>query len=621
MTWYRFPIAWLGLAMLVSCDGKAPCAADEKQVGFDCVKTYVPLKTRLNSIGYLPDHVKRATLADATGAFSVRRTSDDKVVFTGTTTEPAFSAETQENLSVADFSELTQTGEFVLEVEGSRSAAFRIAPDVYTPVYRALMAGLYGLRCGQAVKLSHGKQTFEHAACHLEDASLVEYGKSSEKQNTVGGWHDAGDYGKYTNNGSFSLGMMLLAWEQFRPALERLPLDIPERGGALPDFLAECRFQLDWLLSMQLADGSVADRVTTTTFDGPVSPEASTNPRNLAPATTVATADFVAVVSRAARVMAEFDAELAASYRAAAERGWAYLLEHRANVVPAADVRSRFTGGYWGDRPDSDRDDRVWAAAELWETTGDASVLAELEDLWRAPKEVEPVDDGGAGGAGGAGEAAGAGGLDGPSAGGAAGDAGSEEAPRPPRVSVEPFWDWQNLGNLGVFTYLLSKREGRDEAFVNALTTSLAASVSTIGSNAHAHKYGRSPDTRYWWGINGIVARSVMNIKVYDALAPDPEHKNLISLQLDHLLGRNYYGRSYVTGLGYNPPLNPHHRPSQADTAREPWPGLLVGGPWSNSSLPAAAWVDESEDYNTNEVAINWNAAMIYAAASLLPGE
>ena len=108
---------------------------------------------------------------------------------------------------------------------------------------------------------------------------------------------------------------------------------------------------------------------------------------------------------------------------------------------------------------------------------------------------------------------------------------------------------------------------------------------------------------------------------MYDALVPDAEHKNLISLQLDHLLGRNYYGRSYVTGVGYHPPQNPHHRPSQADSAREPWPGLLVGGPWSSSSPPATAWVDESEDYNTNEIAINWNAAMIYAAASLLPSE
>jgi hypothetical protein len=35
--------------------------------------------------------------------------------------------------------------------------------------------------------------------------------------------------------------------------------------------------------------------------------------------------------------------------------------------------------------------------------------------------------------------------------------------------------------------------------------------------------------------------------------------------------------------------------------------------------LPATAWRDDGKDYQTNEIAINWNAAMIYAAASLLP--
>jgi endoglucanase len=91
-------------------------------------------------------------------------------------------------------------------------------------------------------------------------------------------------------------------------------------------------------------------------------------------------------------------------------------------------------------------------------------------------------------------------------------------------------------------------------------------------------------------------------------------------MALDHLLGRNYYGRSFVTGLGHDPAFYPHHRPSVADSVAEPWPGLLVGGPWSRENPRAATvWLDIATDYNTNEVAINWNAAMIYAAAALLP--
>ena len=47
-----------------------------------------------------------------------------------------------------------------------------------------------------------------------------------------------------------------------------------------------------------------------------------------------------------------------------------------------------------------------------------------------------------------------------------------------------------------------------------------------------------------------------------------------------------------------------------------PWPGLLVGG----SNPGAMAWKDDSNDYQVNEVAINWVAAFIYATAALTPG-
>ena len=86
-------------------------------------------------------------------------------------------------------------------------------------------------------------------------------------------------------------------------------------------------------------------------------------------------------------------------------------------------------------------------------------------------------------------------------------------------------------------------------------------------------------------------------------------------MQLDHLLGRNIYDRTQVTGIGYNPPLPPHHRPSASDGTMPPWPGLLVGG----SNPGAIAWKDDSNDYQVNEVAINWVAAFIYATAALTP--
>jgi endoglucanase len=58
--------------------------------------------------------------------------------------------------------------------------------------------------------------------------------------------------------------------------------------------------------------------------------------------------------------------------------------------------------------------------------------------------------------------------------------------------------------------------------------------------------------------------------------------------------------------------LKPHDRRAGADGIDAPWPGYLVGGP----EKAALGWKDEEADYRNNEIAINWNAALIYALAA-----
>src|SRR5206468_103253 len=103
-------------------------------------------------------------------------------------------------------------------------------------------------------------------ACHLADGRLDYVGDSGVTRDGTRGWHDAGDYGKYTVNGAFSAGMLLSAWERHRDGLGRLVLPIPESGGPIPDFLAEVKWELDWLLKMQYAaaDARVSHKLTET---------------------------------------------------------------------------------------------------------------------------------------------------------------------------------------------------------------------------------------------------------------------------------------------------------------------------------------------------------------------
>jgi len=84
-----------------------------------------------------------------------------------------------------------------------------------------------------------------------------------------------------------------------------------------------------------------------------------------------------------------------------------------------------------------------------------------------------------------------------------------------------------------------------------------------------------------------------------------------------------------VTQVGENPYHHPHHRPSGADKNAEPWPGLLSGGPNAGRQdvalkklpeglPPARVYVDAQESYASNEIAINWQAELVFLLAGAL---
>ena len=536
----------------VACGSDACPSGTEKWNGGACEP---PSAVHLNTVGFLPDRAKVAVALQPVTTFSLVG-ADGVAVWSGYATGPVLDTDTGLALWTLDFSSFTLPGKYHLDVPGAgRSVSFRIDDAVYADVARTLMLGMYGQRCGVAVELEHEGTRFAHGVCHTRDAIPWEERETGAVRDVTGGWHDAGDYGKYTNNAAFSLGMLFRAWELLPDKLAALALPIPEHGGPLPDFLAEAKVQLDQLLKMQRDDGSVYQQVSESEFEGFISPSADTAPRYIFGFGTVQAASLVAVAAAGARLYLPYDAEYAARCLAAAQRSWAYL---QATGFVGADLSGTQHPGYW--RRD-DAPERLWAAAELWATTGAADALAAVEAKLAA-------------------------------------------------TSVSSNWDWPNVTNLGIFTYVLSRLDGRDATLLASTSANVVTSANTILSQVAQDGFGRGIHN-YYWGSNGTVARVTLNLMVANALAPDPLLVDGAVAQLDHLLGRNVYGRSFVTGLGHFPPIHPHHRPSAATGA---WPGLLVGGP----SGSAAGWTDEQDDYQQNEIAINWNAAMIFGAASLM---
>jgi endoglucanase len=273
-----------------------------------------------------------------------------------------------------------------------------------------------------------------------------------------------------------------------------------------------------------------------------------------------ATADFVAMMAMAARYFQPYDAAYAQKCLDAAWVSYRFLLE---NPEEKKFVQGDFkTGGY----QTGDADDRLWAAAEMWETTGNDDCRDDFE------KRAANIN-----------------------------------------FKIEENWDWSSVSNLGMFTYALSKRQGKNTTMETTIKNNILQNADTLVEKARADVYSRPLGSRYYWGCNGTVARQVVNLQVAHRIQPKKEYPETALGVVDHLFGKNYYNRSYVTGLGINPPKNPHDRRSGADNTEAPWPGYLVGGGHS-----ATDWVDRQESYSHNEIAINWQAALVYALAGFV---
>ncbi len=521
-----------------------------------------PGKVFLNSLGFLPDGSKVATIVGDSGQYFIKDAATHKVVFEGKTGNAVSQQDVDQTGFIADFTSFTDAGTYFLETKnGSKSINFNIDANTYDSAFYTTMRGFYLWRCGMAVEGKHHGITYKQGACHLDDGGLdyTEFG--AKHKDGTGGWHDAGDYGKYVVNAGITMGQLFMAWDNFQPKLDKFALDLPETAKGYPEYLEELKWETDWLLKMQYPDssGRISHKLTRLNFSAFIMADQDTAKRYFTEWGTTATANFVAVMAEAARYFKPYDEAYAKTCLDAAIRSYNFLAKNP--DYKRWKQREFRTGGYQA----YDNPPRIWAAAELWKTTGDTKYLADFESKITSA-----------------------------------------------RTLVDFNWDWGNPKNLGVYTYLLSEKEGRNPELVDKLKQMAIAIADTIVNFTQTDIYGR-PFEQYYWGCNGTVARLSSNLYVAYKLTGDNKYKEAGQQILGHIFGRNYYGRSYVTGLGIDPVMHPHDRRSGADGIDTPWPGYLVGG-----GHKATDWVDKQENYSVNEIAINWQAPLVYTLAWLM---
>jgi endoglucanase len=543
---------------------------------------------KVDQAGYLPEAPKIALVvpAKAGGDFVVRNSATNAVAFRGKLSAPADDPDSGDRVQAADFTGLAKPGRYYIDAPGvGRSWNFSIGRDVYSRVYYLAMRSYYGQRCGTAVDLGAEFPGYKHDACHLEGAYHASSGKTGPHA-SKGGWHDAGDYGRYVVNSGISTGTLLWAWEMFGARLKNIKLDLPETGNGTPDILNEIKWNLDWMLTMQDEDGGVWHKQTSEQFCGFIMPEKDTFGSYVIGTgkepfkSSCATGDFAAVMAAAARAYKPFDAAYAARCLRAAKQAWAWLEKYPS--VLFQNPQGVGTGAY-GDR--NCADERLWAAAELWHSTGeDAYERYFLEHYAEFRKQLRP--------------------------------AGPQS--------------WPSVSNLALWTYVLGG--GRNAEAANAIRQDSLAAAGQIVERTAANPYRTSMTaTDYIWGSNSVAANYGMQLLVANALQKDARYVNAALDNLHYLLGRNTFSLSFVTQVGENPFRHPHHRPSGADNNAEPWPGLLSGGPnrarqdpvmrtLPPNLPPARSYVDDQKAYAANEVAINWNAPLVLLLAGGLEG-
>lgn len=542
----------------------------------------------LNQVGYYLHAPKIAVVKGNTNAniFYVINKAKKDTAYRDTLSPTMHSTNSSTITRIADFSAFAKEGNYYLYIpDVGNSYPFSISKNANQAAAKAALKGFYYIRSNMPLEEQYAGK-WHGPAGHPDTAVLVHSSAVSPARpegtviSTPGGWYDAGDYNKYIVNSGITMGTLLSAYEDFSTYFDTLKTNIPESKDKVPDVLNEAIYNLRWMLTMQDPnDGGVYHKCTNAAFDGMVMPGVTTLPRYVVQKGTAATLDFAAVTAQAARILQRYKQQLpglADSCLSAAQRAWQWAMKHP-DAVYNQDANNKLykpaiTTGAYGDN--NFKDEWFWAACELYTTTND-------EQYWQTIVNADQHQ------------------LTLPS--------------------------WSNVYALGVYT-LLRTKPAKHQVEVERITKQVTALANDLlqkkDSNAFKTVMGGSVRDFNWGSNSNAANQGIALINAY-FITKDKKYIDGALSNLDYILGRNATGYSFLTGIGSHSTMHPHHRPSVADNIEDPVPGLLAGGPNPGRQdkcsgyqhfEPETCYLDSDCSYASNEIAINWNAPLVYLA-------
>lgn len=557
----------------------------------------------VNQVGYEADAASKKGVVSQPGSY-ILKNAEGEIIWQGQTGEAVQDPLCGETLYPLDFGSVQTAGKYYLESEkGMRSDSFVIGKDVLKGVHNAMIKALYFQRCGCALEEKYAGP-YTHAACHMAYSQI--YGESGKCFEARGGWHDAGDYGRYITPAAVTIGHLLYAYWLYTTAFTE-QLNIPESGNGVPDVLNECRYELEWMLKMQREDGSVYHKLTAWRHADFIMPEEDKDTFYAYPVSSLAVADFCACMALAARVYHSADEkEFAAQMDAAARRAWRWLMKNPEPLLFTNPEGSN-TGDY-GDTTDAD--ERLWAAAEMMRLTS-----------WRGEDSREYVDvlrqilDTG--------------------------------------LEVTDF-GWTDVAGFAAMAVMTDSRRAAGEEITEIFRKAVLEEAERLAGLGKENAFGMAMGAKdFCWGSNMVVTnrgillalaceileakelkkdgasvngKDAQNTETASRIAA---YQEVIQAQIDYLLGKNITGYSFVTGFGDHAYRYPHLRTTAADGIDEPMAGWVSGGPngkpgdelaireISAGTPPMKCYLDREECYSLNEITIYWNSSAVFVTAYL----
>ncbi|MDX1342892.1 MAG: glycoside hydrolase family 9 protein, partial [Reinekea sp.] len=584
---------------------------------------------RVNQHGYLPTQPKIAVYLGPANADWELRKANGTVVASGKTLAHGYDNASGDTVSHIDFSAYTGSAKnLTLHVGANESYPFDISAFAYSAMKEDAMTYFYHQRFGSPVLAELVGEEFAREAGHLMDSNLecddnlpADWDSSSVCHYSLdvrGGHQDAGDYGGYVTNGGYYTWLLQYVYESLPSSYPDGSLPIPEAGNGIPDILDEARYELDFILRMQVPQnkspypGMLHHKKSWQAWGPfPLVPADDNgvywgNPaskRTIKPVTTSATLNGAAVMAQASRIWANFPN--AAGFDGSSTPYHETLIT-RAEIAwdaavanPALYASSDASMGSGPYNDDILSDEFYWAAVELYLTTKKSKYKNFLLNS--------------------------------------------------PHFAKYNAFDWQVTNVGGNLSLVL---HDADSGLTSAQKTQLKdglknyanATLNTLNNEGYLTpikpKAGSpsggvcSGSFTYPWGsIGSFVLSNGVQMAAAHKLTGEQKYLNGVTQTMDHVLGTNALDRSYLTGYGENPTTEPHHRfwlkskgnpvTAVAEAVSVPYPAAVAGGPQNDlvedgtsgpetdgtpCAAPAKSYADHWNNYSSNEITVNWNA-------------